>query len=127
MPLFPTEPEIDNHETEAQVMSLQDNPEVFKVLQASMARHMLCELHEEPAVASELADRVETSIQNAKYHLDRLHGAGLVEVIDTCYSCKGNEMVVYAPTDAPLTIVIGDTESTDICRRILSKIENLSE
>ena len=35
-----------------------------------------------PATQSELADRVNTSIQNVDYHLENLPAAGLVEVVD---------------------------------------------
>jgi DNA-binding transcriptional ArsR family regulator len=71
------------------------------------ARNVLTALHEEPATASELADRVDTSLQNARHHLENLQEAGLVRVADTRYSSKGREMNVYAPSEDPMVVFVG--------------------
>ncbi|MEF8840036.1 MAG: helix-turn-helix domain-containing protein [Haloarculaceae archaeon] len=71
------------------------------------ARDVLTALHEEPATASETADRVDTSLQNARHHLGNLEDAGLVRVADTRYSSKGREMNVYAPSEDPMVVFVG--------------------
>mgnify|MGYP000032398047 CR=1 FL=1 len=71
------------------------------------ARDLLTALHEEPSTASELADRVDTSLQNARHHLENLKEAGLVRVADTRYSSKGREMNVYAPSEDPMVVFVG--------------------
>jgi DNA-binding transcriptional ArsR family regulator len=71
------------------------------------ARNVLTALHEEPATASEVADRVDTSLQNARHHLENLQDAGLVRVADTRYSSKGREMNVYAPSEDPMVVFVG--------------------
>jgi DNA-binding transcriptional ArsR family regulator len=71
------------------------------------ARNVLTALHEEPATASEVADRVDTSLQNARHHLENLQDAGLVRVADTRYSSKGREMNVYAPAEDPMVVFVG--------------------
>jgi len=71
------------------------------------ARNVLTTLHEEPATASEVADRVDTSLQNARHHLENLQDAGLVRVADTRYSSKGREMNVYAPAEDPMVVFVG--------------------
>lgn len=71
------------------------------------ARNVLTALHEEPATASEVADRVDTSLQNARHHLGNLEDAGLVRVADTRYSSKGREMNVYAPSEDPMVVFVG--------------------
>ena len=71
------------------------------------ARNVLTALHEEPATASEVADRVDTSLQNARHHLENLQEAGLVRVADTRYSSKGREMNVYAPSEDPMVVFVG--------------------
>jgi len=55
-------------------------------------------LYEEPQTASDIAKSLDMSVQNAKYHLDKLEEAGLIEIIDIWYSDRGREMNVYAPT-----------------------------
>jgi DNA-binding transcriptional ArsR family regulator len=80
------------------------------------------ELHEEPAPPSQLAERVDTSLQNAQYHLGNLKDAGAVEVIDTAYSEKGREMDVYAPADRPLVIFAGGEEQSRGLRQALTDL-----
>ncbi|MGB9987009.1 ArsR/SmtB family transcription factor [Salarchaeum japonicum] len=96
-----------------------DADQVLSALSAGTARTMLTALHEEPATASELADEVDTSLQNAQYHLGKLRDADLVEVAGTSYSEKGREMTVYAPTDAPLVLFAGDENTGSTVRSML--------
>lgn len=77
-------------------------------------------LYKGPAAASEVARRVGTSVQNAQYHLDNLVDAGFVETVGTRYSERGREMTVYAPTDNPLTMVLGDAECLDTIRETVT-------
>jgi len=59
-------------------------------------------LYEEPQTASDIAKSLDMSVQNAKYHLDKLEEAGLIEIIDIWYSDRGREMNVYAPTSSSI-------------------------
>lgn len=76
-------------------------------LSSQTARSVLTAVHDEPQTASELADRVDTSLQNVRHHLGNLEDADLVEVADTRYSVKGREMNVYAPVDDSLVVCVG--------------------
>jgi len=110
--LLPQKPQIER-DTDSQVVSLgdSDSDAVFAVLASDAARSVLRELYRDPATQSELADRVDTSIQNVSYHLENLVEAGLVDVVDQWYSEKGREMDVYAPNGSPLVLVVGDGTS----------------
>ena len=79
-------------------------------LSSATARSLLTELHEEPHTASELAEAVDTSLQNVRHHLGNLEEADLVEVAETRYSVKGREMKVYAPVDDSLVVCVGNEE-----------------
>lgn len=109
--LLPHRPAVER-DTESQVVSLSDTDSdaVFTVLSSDAARSVLQELYCAPATQSELADRVDTSIQNVSYHLGNLVDAGLVDIVDQWYSEKGREMDVYAPSGSPLVLVVGDGE-----------------
>lgn len=96
--------------------------EVLAALSAGTARQILAELHDEPAPPSVLADRADTSIQNVKYHLEKLQDCGAVEVVDTGYSEKGREMEFYAPADQPLVVFAGDREQRSTLRRALTRL-----
>ncbi|QCC47050.1 ArsR/SmtB family transcription factor [Halobellus limi] len=68
---------------------------VFTVLASETAHTILGALREEPRPVSAIAETVETSLQNTRYHVERLCEAGFVEPVDTRYSAKGREMTVY--------------------------------
>lgn len=113
--LLPSTPDLSRFEDSGPRVIGIDGDEADDLLAAmssETARRLLSDLHDEPAPASDLADRLDTSLQNAQYHLGRLEEAGAVEVIDTVYSEKGREMKVYGPTNRPLVVVAGTDEDT---------------
>jgi DNA-binding transcriptional ArsR family regulator len=83
----------------------EESDDVFDALATETRRAVFRSLFDEPGAASEIADRVDTSLQNVHYHLETLTEAGLVDEIDTRYSAKGNEMTVYGPASDPLVFV----------------------
>lgn len=70
----------------------------LSALTSETARAVLGALRDEPKPVSMIAEAADTSIQNARYHVDRLHDAGFVEPVGVWYSAKGKEMTVYAST-----------------------------
>ncbi len=115
--LLPSRPDLPDDDKDPRVVGL-DSDEVDDLLAAissETAREALSALHDEPGPPSDVADRIDTSIQNAQYHLDRLETAGLIEAAGTAYSEKGREMTVYAPSDQALVVVAGpDEEATGL-------------
>jgi DNA-binding transcriptional ArsR family regulator len=99
----------------------EDADEVFAALSSDTARAIVAALHEEPRTQSAIAEELDTTVQNVRYHLDKLENAGLVEVVDTWYSSRGNEMSVYAPADGAL-IVSGDRREASRLRTALSRL-----
>lgn len=111
MSLLPSRPEItDDGEPRVVGLDSDEADDLMAALSSETARRVLSELHEEPAPPGELADRVDTSLQNAQYHLGKLEDAGAIEVVGTAYSEKGREMSVYGPADSPLVILAGEKE-----------------
>ena len=121
--LLPSKPDIDPSD-EPRVVGLDSDAadELIDALSSTTTRTVLAALHEEPASASELAERVDTSLQNVQYHLRKLEDAGLVEVGDTVYSEKGREMNVYTPADRALVVVAGREEETTGLKAALSRL-----
>ena len=96
--------------------------DMLSALSSDTARRMLQELHEEPATPSQLADRIDTSLQNVQYHMGKLESADLLTVVDTVYSEKGREMNVYAPSDRPLVVYAGQERDTFGLKQALSRL-----
>ena len=111
MSLLPSSPDV-SPDSDPRLVGLDSDEadELMAALSSETARRLLAELHEDPAPPGELADRVDTSLQNAQYHLEKLEGAGAIEGVGTAYSEKGREMTVYGPADSPLVIYAGEQE-----------------
>ena len=82
--------------------------EIFSTLSSVTAREVLSTLYDNPKTASEIADTVDTSLQNVNYHLNNLTDCDLIEVADTWYSDQGKEMKVYSPTSEALVLFASD-------------------
>jgi DNA-binding transcriptional ArsR family regulator len=102
-------------------MTDADADDVLDTLGAETRREAFRLLFEEPRTPSELADTLDTSIQNVDYHLSALEEVGLVERIDTVYSAKGNEMTVYGPANDPL-VFVGENRWRDPIEQTLRNV-----
>ena len=112
--LLPSDAEVTaEQDGELQTLWLDSDEagDLLSSLASDTARSVLTALHEEPATASEVADRVDTSLQNARHHLTNLQESGLVRGADTRYSSKGREMNVYAPARDPMIVFVGNEQS----------------
>ncbi len=67
---------------------------IVDALASDTARNLLAEIYEDPAVPSELAERLDMTLQRVSYHLDKLEEAGMIRVAGTRYSAKGQEMKI---------------------------------
>ncbi|WP_135823481.1 ArsR/SmtB family transcription factor [Halorussus ruber] len=99
-----------------------DADDLLGALSSDTARELLAALHEDPATPSALAETIDTSLQNAQYHLGKLEDADVIQVVDTVYSEKGREMKVYAPSDQPLVVFAGREEKTTGPKTALSRL-----
>lgn len=106
------------------IVSLDEkqSSEVFEALASETTREILNAVYKSPKTASEIAEYTETSLQNAKYHLDKLLEADLILVADTWYSAQGNEMKVYTAKNQPLVIFAGDEHIKSIIDSLRTRL-----
>jgi len=111
---FPHHTSVDHTPRERTnvVVDGEERTDVLQTVSSETAQRILVTLEDEPATTSDIADDVDTSLQNAKYHLGHLREAGLVAAVDTWYSVKGTEMTVYALAVEELVIQFGDSIAT---------------
>ncbi len=123
MSLLPSDPEAEA-ETEPRVLGVDSDEagEALSALSSETTRELLGALHEEPAAPSDLAERLDLTLQNVQYHLGKLDDAELVDVADTIYSEKGREMKVYAPADGPLVVFAGGESEAAGLQSVLSRL-----
>lgn len=112
---FPRQSPVEHVPDErATVVVRDDEPaESLQAISSDTAQAIICALRSEPLTASAIAKAVDTTIQNVRYHLDRLSEAGLIEAVETWYSEKGREMTVYALTTEELVVQFGPCDTTD--------------
>jgi predicted ArsR family transcriptional regulator len=111
---FPYQRPVDHAPREQTIINVtEDGPDaVLQVLSSETARNILGVIAEDPATTSDIATTVDTSLQNAQYHLNHLQAADLVEAVETWYSAKGKEMTVYGVTTEELVVQFGDETSS---------------
>ncbi|WP_081927473.1 ArsR/SmtB family transcription factor [Halobellus rufus] len=87
---FPHPNPVDHTPRERTSVVVDDDcpTNVLQTISSDTAQEILAALDDEPATTSDLAAIADTSIQNAKYHIEHLCEAGLVEAVDTRYSKK---------------------------------------
>jgi DNA-binding transcriptional ArsR family regulator len=122
--LLPSIPDASPEDREPRVVGVDDEDadDLIAALGSETAREILTYLHDEPATKSEIAAEVDTSLQNVQYHLAKLDGADLVDVVDTTYSEKGREMDVYAAADEPLVLFAGGSEESAGIKSALTRL-----
>jgi DNA-binding transcriptional ArsR family regulator len=100
-------------EPSLEYLSFDDAGPMLAALSSETAQSIFVALCGDPATATELADRTDTSVQNVGYHLTKLEAAGVVTVVGTRYSEKGREMKVYARAVAGFVIGGSDADGCD--------------
>jgi DNA-binding transcriptional ArsR family regulator len=122
LPSIPDTSAAEDREPRVVGLESDDADDLLAALSSTTARKLFAELNDEPNTPSKLADRVDTTLQNAQYHLEKLEDADLIEVVDTAYSEKGREMDVYAPTDKPLVVFAGSEDESSTLKKALSRL-----
>lgn len=100
----------------------EQTAEMISTLSGETAMTIFRMLDSDALTASEIADQLDLSVQNASYHLENLQEADLVEVIDTCYSEKGREMEIYTVTREPKILVLGSEDEGKTLRRAFTTL-----
>ncbi|QGA82748.1 winged helix-turn-helix domain-containing protein [Halomicrobium sp. LC1Hm] len=113
-----------SQEGELQVVGVDDEvAPLLDALNSETARAILNEIYDEPGTPSEIADRLDMSIQKVSYHIEKLDDQDLIAVAGTQYSEKGQEMTVYQPPDDPTVLFVGTEERkrslTTMVKRLL--------
>ena len=96
---------------------------VLDALSSKTTREIFVELYNNPSTISKISNEREETLQNIKYHIDKLEEARLIEKESEHYSEKGNKMALYAPTNEAVLLVAGVEEKK---QSLKSKLKPLS-
>jgi len=100
----------------------EDVSAVLDALSSDTAREILNSVYHEPGTPSDLADRLDMSIQKVSYHLDKLEEQELIAVAGTQYSEKGQEMKVFEPPEDPLVLFVGTSDRKRSLRSLAERL-----
>lgn len=100
----------------------EDVAPIFDALSSETARDVLNQIYENPGTPSEIADRLDMSIQSVTYHIEKLTDVDLIDVAGTRYSEKGHEMTVYEPPDDPVVLFVGTEERKRTLRSLVTRL-----
>lgn len=88
------------------VLSLPDELSLLaRALSRTLPMQILNQLLKKPMSAGELASELELRLSTLKYNLDVLERAGLVQVRQVRWSCKGREVKIYALAERSVLLV----------------------
>lgn len=102
-------------------LTTEEGERTFDVLSSNTTREVMFSLYESPKTPTELAGEFETSLQNVHYHLGKLKTVALIEVADTGYSEKGNEIEVFAPSQEGVVFYFGAESYISRIKNALSR------
>jgi DNA-binding transcriptional ArsR family regulator len=100
----------------------EDVSAVIDALSSETARNILNAVYDNPGTPSELATRLDMSIQKVSYHLEKLEDEDLIAVAGTRYSEKGQEMKVYQPPEDPLVLFVGTRDRKRSLRSLAKRL-----
>lgn len=83
--------------------------EVLDALSSNTTREVFIKIYDSPKTVSEVAEDTENTIQNTKYHFEKLVETGIIKEVGEKYSEKGNTMSIYGPTNEGI-IFLADNE-----------------
>ena len=125
MSLLPSRgPEVSTaQEGEMEVIGVDEDVDaLLDALSSDTARAVLNAIYDDPGTPSEIADRLDMSIQKVSYHLEKLEAEELISVAGTRYSEKGQEMKVYEPPEDPLVLFVGTRERKDSLKAMVKRL-----
>lgn len=110
---FPRKPPVEHISEERTDITLESDEggTVLDAVSSDTAQAIITTLQDEPRPVSDIAEAIDSSLQNVSYHLEKLRDAGLVEPVDTWYSSRGVSMTVYALTADRLVVRFGSDGS----------------
>lgn len=104
--LFPYRPPIEYTPSGRKVVVVDENEQTdsLDAVTSETAQEILSVLSENPNTVSNIADEIDSSVQNVAYHLNRLDEGGIITPVQTWYSEKGKPMTVYGLASDELVV-----------------------
>ncbi|OUJ18138.1 Transcriptional regulator containing HTH domain ArsR family [Methanonatronarchaeum thermophilum] len=126
--IFPLKkkPQLDLEDPSVLELGSEEAEVVLDALSSKTTREIFLRIYDDPCAVSDIASETGNSIQNVKYHVDKLKKAGLIKVTGTWYSETGNEMNVYSPKDEAIVLVASNMEVEETLHRAVKSLGSVA-
>lgn len=114
---------IDSNEVNVIDMSTDQAEVILDALSSDTTREIFIKVYNNPITVSEVAEETNNSIQNTKYHFEKLTNADIIQEVGEKYSEKGNKMKIYGPKNEGLVFVV--SKDNNIENTLSRSIKNL--
>ncbi len=94
--------------------------QIGRAISSPLAGEILQLFSAGPMTLSKISDLLSVPINTAKYHVENLMEAGLLEIVDTKYSEKGREMKLYALRNQVVIVAPSRTDVKEMLMRYAS-------
>lgn len=104
---------IDSNEVNVIDMSSDQAEVILDALSSDTTREIFIKVYNNPTTVSEVAEETNNSIQNTKYHFEKLTNANIIQEVGEKYSEKGNKMKIYGPKNEGIVFVVSKDDNIE--------------
>jgi DNA-binding transcriptional ArsR family regulator len=122
--IFPikSEKKVSVEKPEVVELESERSEVVLDALSSKTTREVFLEIYEEESSISEISERTNNSIQNVKYHIEKLEESNLIEVARVKHTENGNQMKLYCPKTEAVVLVASQKNKEETLRSALKRM-----
>lgn len=126
--IFPitSEKEVSVEKPEVVELESERAEVVLDALSSKTTREVFLEIYEEESSISEISERTDNSIQNVKYHIEKLEESNLIEVARVKHTENGNQMKLYCPKSEAVVLIASQKNKEETLRSALKRIGGIT-
>lgn len=95
---------------------------VLDALSSKTTREIFLEIYEKESSISQISDRTDNSIQNVKYHIEKLEESNLIEVARIHHTENGNQMKMFCPKSEAVVLLSSQQDKDKALRSAIKKV-----
>lgn len=95
---------------------------VLDALSSKTTREIFLEIYEQESSISQISNRTDNSIQNVKYHIEKLEESNLIEVARINHTENGNQMKMFCPKSEAVVLLSSQQDKDQALRSAMKKI-----
>lgn len=126
--IFPITSEKKASVEESEVVELESQRAevVLDALSSKTTRKIFLEIYDKESSISEISERTDNSIQNVKYHVEKLQESNLIEEARVKHTENGNQMKLYCPKSEAVVLLASRKNKEETLRSALKRVGGIT-